>query len=70
MILTDEEMERLTSYKRGHEQAKFLEGYGLRPFLTREGQCRVTWEAVTQAMVQNQNQPVSQPNWQAIRKRA
>lgn len=63
-LITDAELEELTGFKRGAQQADALRRHGLRPFMRPDGKPRVTIAAVTQACIAGEKRV--EPNFDAL----
>jgi hypothetical protein len=64
-LLSDTELADLTGVEQAAAQIRVLQEHGLRPVVRRDGKPRVTWEAVTAAMLKAEK---AAPNFGALRK--
>lgn len=63
-LLTDADLAELTGVEQPAAQIRVLREHGLSPVIRRDGRPRLTWRAVSEAMVAK---PAAEPDWSAIR---
>lgn len=66
-LLTDDDVRELTGAEQPAAQARVLREHGLHPVIRRDGRPRVTWEAVTQAMISRRS---AEPDFSSINRAA
>lgn len=64
-VVSDEDMADLTGAVQPATQIRILREHGIEPVVRRDGHPRVTWEAVTRAMLRTRP---AEPDWSALRK--